>query len=54
MVTVRERSVQFDPKIGGDWTEGQGLIVVKNLELTLGLSIVEMECRRHRFGMAEL
>ena len=54
MVTIRERSVQFNPKIGGDWTERQGLIVVEDLQLTLGLSIVEMKGRRHRFGMAEL
>ena len=54
MVTVRERSVQFNPKISGDWTEGQGLIVVQDLELTLGLSIVEVKGCRHRFGMAEL
>ena len=54
MVTIRERSVQFDPEISGNWTERQGLVVVKDPELTLGLSVVEVKGRSHRFGVAEL
>ena len=54
MVTVRERSVQYDPEISGNWTERQGLVVVTDLELTLGLAVVEVKGRCHRFGVAEL
>ena len=54
MRTICERSVQFDPKISGNWAERQGLTDVTDLKLMLGLSIVEVKGRRHRFSVAKL
>ena len=51
VVTIRERSVQFNPKISGNWTEWQGLTAIQNVELTLGLSVMEVKGCRHRFGV---
>ena len=54
MMTIRERPVQFNPKIRGNWTEWQKSAVVVHVELTFGLSVVQVKGRRHRFCMAEL
>ena len=54
MVTIRERPVQFNPKIRGNWTEWQTFAIVVYVELTFGLSVVQMKGRRYRFSMAEL
>ena len=54
MVTKCESSVQFNSKIGRDWTEWQAFAIVVDIKLTFGLSVVQVKGRRHRFSVAEL
>ena len=51
MVTKREWSVQFNSKIGRDWTEWQAFAIVVDIKLTFGLSVVQVKGRRHRFSV---